>query len=187
MKALPGILAMSVIFGSAALMVGCSKTDKVEYAVKDSTLESKASSTKAMFLDKDSSLQEFFDDAAGYAVFPSVGKFGVIVGGSHGKGVVYEDGNVVGYAAVTKATIGAQLGGQSFSQIIFFQTDANLDRFKAEKWEGSADASAVIGQSGSAATNRYRNGIAVFLTGPEGVMLEAAVGGQKFNYLQLQK
>lgn len=144
----------------------------------------------------------FFKDAYGYAVFPTIGKGGVGVGGAYGKGRVYEKGKYVGDTSVTQLTVGFQLGGQAYSQIVFFQDQRSFKEFTSGNFEFSAEASAVAitaGASASAGTagasagasgeqhhakvvGGYNKGMATFTVAKGGLMYEAAIGGQKFNY-----
>jgi lipid-binding SYLF domain-containing protein len=134
------------------------------------------------FKTADSSLGTFFTNSAGYAVFPDVGKGGFIVGGARGKGIVYEKGNPVGRATMTQASIGAQAGGETFAEVIFFDTPAALSDFKAGKFEMSADISAVAASQGASKAAQYKKGVAVFTVAKRGLMVQASVGGQKFKY-----
>jgi lipid-binding SYLF domain-containing protein len=127
-------------------------------------------------------LKPFFDSSAGYAVFPSVGKGGFVVGGARGKGVLYEKGKAIGHATLTQASIGAQAGGQSFAEVIFFETPHALEDFKSGKFEMSADVSAVAASEGASKSAKYKNGVMVFALPKKGLMVQASVGGQKFKY-----
>lgn len=120
--------------------------------------------------------------APGYAVFPSVGKGGAIAGGAYGRGIVYSNGTAVGYTDLSQATIGAQLGGQSYTQILVFESNNALDRFRQGNYEFSAQATAVALHSGEGANARFKDGVAVFTMDETGLMGEASVGGQKFSY-----
>lgn len=134
------------------------------------------------FKKADPSMQTFFDNSTGYAIFPNVGKGGFIVGGAHGKGLVYETNKLIGRATMTQASIGAQAGGQTFAEIIFFETPAALNDFKASKFEMSADASAVAAAQGVSSTAKYSKGVAVFALPKKGLMAQASVGGQRFKF-----
>lgn len=134
------------------------------------------------FKQADSTLATFFANSAGFAVFPDVGKGGFIVGGARGKGVVYQKGNPIGRATMTQASIGAQAGGQTFSQVIFFETPAALSDFKSGKFEMSADVSAVAAAEGASKSANYKKGVAVFTLSKRGLMVQASVGGQKFKF-----
>jgi lipid-binding SYLF domain-containing protein len=148
-------------------------------------------------------VQPFFEDAYGYVVFPTVGKGGLVIGGAYGKGQVYRGGKVTGTASLVKATIGFQLGGQAFSEIIFLQDKRAYDEFTSGNFEFDATASAVAitagaqakagtegataGASagpatGTQARTNYRKGMAVFVHTKGGLMYEAAIGGQKFSF-----
>lgn len=144
----------------------------------------------------------FFGSAYGYAVFPTIGKAGIGVGGAHGKGRVYVGGKHVGDSSMTQVTIGFQLGGQAFSQIIFFQDKRAFDEFTGGNFEFSADANAVAITAGVSASARtagssagasggkhdattvgsYNKGMATFTVAKGGLMYEASIGGQKFSY-----
>src|SRR5215470_6087408 len=134
------------------------------------------------FLEKDSTLNTFLTNSAGYAIFPNVGKGGFIVGGARGKGLVYEKTNIIGVATMTQASVGAQVGGQTFAEMIFFETPAALTDFKAGKFEMSAEASAVAAAEGASAAAKYKDGVAVFTLPKKGLMVQASVGGQKFKF-----
>ena len=152
---------------------------------------------------KSPAVQPFFKSAYGYAVFPTVGKAGFGIGGAYGSGQVYRRGKVTGTAKLFKGTIGFQLGGQAFSEIIFFEDKRAFDDFTSGNFEFDAVASAVAitagvqakagtegataGASagpatGAQAETSYRRGMAVFVHTLGGLMYEAAIGGQKFSY-----
>jgi len=130
------------------------------------------------------SLVNIFDTAAGYAVFPSVGKGAVGIGGAYGKGVLYEHGNAnaVGYCDLTQGSIGFQLGGQSYTEILCFETGQNVENFKQGNFRFDAQATAVAIKSGASANAKFTDGVAVFTMDEAGLMFEASVGGQKFSY-----
>ncbi|HMA88813.1 MAG TPA: YSC84-related protein [Burkholderiales bacterium] len=139
-------------------------------------------STIAHYKNADPGIGGFFKKSAGYVVFPKVGKAGLIVGFGHGDGELFERGRVVGVASITLGTVGLQAGAQEYSEIVFFENRAALDRFKQNKFEFAASASAVIVKAGAAASEKYRDGVAVFTEPSGGAMVEAAVGSQKFSY-----
>ena len=117
-----------------------------------------------------------------YALFPDVGKAGLGVGGAYGRGVVYERGQHIGYSDLTQGTVGVQVGGQSFSELLVFESKAALDRFKAGQFGFAAGASAVVLKSGVATTPNFVDGVAVVVQPIGGAMVEAAIGGQQFTY-----
>ncbi|MCB0621361.1 MAG: hypothetical protein KDC43_00225 [Saprospiraceae bacterium] len=146
--------------------------------------QEKAEEAIEAFLDKDPSLQDFFDAAYGFVVFPSIGKGGMGVGGAHGKGVAYERGEIIGQARVTQVTVGFQFGGQAYSEVIFFENRSDLERFKNSQLELAAQASAVAVKTGASANVAYENGVAVFTMTKGGLMYEASIGGQKFKFIE---
>jgi lipid-binding SYLF domain-containing protein len=150
----------------------------------------------------------FFKDSYGYAFFPNVGKGGIGIGGAYGKGQVYRNGKVTGTASLYKVSIGIQLGGQAFSELIFFQDKRAYDEFVNGAFELEASASAVAitaaaqatastggtsagvsagPQSGKQLGGEYVNGTAIFVHTKGGLMYEAAIGGQKFKFRPMIK
>lgn len=147
--------------------------------------------------------KRFFDTAYGYAVFPTIGKAGVGLGGAYGNGRVYRKGKYVGDTSVTQVTVGLQLGGQAYSQIIFFEDERAFKEFTSGNFEFGADASAVAitagvgaktgtagstagasdGRHGAETIGKYHKGTATFTVAKGGLMYEASIGGQKFKYV----
>ena len=148
-------------------------------------------------------VKPFFENAYGYAVFPTVGKAGLVVGGAYGTGKVYAKGGVTGTTRLVKASIGFQAGGQAFSEMIFFQDKRAYDEFTSGSFEfgaglsavaitagvqanagtGGATAGASAGPAtGAQAKTAYHKGMAVFVHAKGGLMYEASIGGQKFSY-----
>ncbi|MBT6071540.1 MAG: lipid-binding SYLF domain-containing protein, partial [Proteobacteria bacterium] len=138
--------------------------------------------TIAAFLKQDANMQGFFDSAHGYAVFPKIYKAAIGVGGAYGTGQVYEKGKFIGDAKLSQLTYGLQFGGQAYSEVIFFGEEDALERFKAEKMEFSAQASAVAVTAGASADAAYEHGVAIFTLAIGGLMYEASIGGQKFSF-----
>jgi lipid-binding SYLF domain-containing protein len=144
----------------------------------------------------------FFDTAFGYAVFPKIGKGGIGIGGAYGKGRVYQGGAWVGNCSLKQATIGFQLGGQAYRQIIFFADARAFNEFTSGNFEFGAEASAVavtaganakantagnsaganVGSSDARNVGRYHKGMATFTIAKGGLMYEASLGGQKYSY-----
>ncbi|MEJ2175644.1 MAG: YSC84-related protein [bacterium] len=131
---------------------------------------------------KDPSMKSRFKSAHGYVVFPDIGKAGFIIGGAGGDGHVFERGRMIGTAELSALNIGATAGVQHYAEVIFFQDKAALDRFRANKLEFDANASAVVAKSGASSSADYRNGVVVFTNPISGAMLEASIGGQKFTF-----
>ena len=165
---------------AAMLLAGCS-TEPTSRGDRDVLSDDVATTTKRMYLE-DAGLQPFLAKAYAYVIFPSVGKGGLILGGSYGRGQVYQQGQFVGYADISQATIGLQAGGQSFSEAIAFQDANSLARFESGQFAFAANASAVALKAGAASSADYTNGVAVFVDPQGGLMAEAAIGGQSFTY-----
>ncbi len=134
---------------------------------------------------KDPGISKFFDGAAGYAVFPKVGKGGIGIGGAHGKGLVIVNDSAVGNTSLSQVTIGFQLGGQVYAQFIFFEDTTALGHFQRGNYEMGAQASAVAVTLGASADANYDKGVAVFTNVGGGLMYEATISGQKFKYEEL--
>lgn len=163
----------------AFLMIG---TSLFAQNKKDQKIMADAMKAKTALLEAAPNLDGFFDNSAGYVIFPNVGKGGFIIGGASGNGVVYENGNPIGMADLKKLNIGLQAGGQAIIEVIFFETDTDLDRFKEGKFQFAAETSAVALKSGIAFNAKYKDGVAVFALPKAGLMADASVGGQKFGY-----
>ena len=178
---------MRIQFWSAILLVcafsacaGAPKDAEEKKSLGDSVANA------IMLLKKtDPTIEKFFNDNYAYAVLPSVGKGGFIIGGAGGDGEVYKGGRLVGYCSMGQGTIGATIGGQSFDEFIFFKDETNYKTFAANKFAFTAQVSAVIAASGSGAATSYQNGVAIFVRNVQGAMAEAAVGGQQFKFISL--
>ena len=149
---------------------------------KDGELEREARAAAQMMLEADPGLKRFFEEAYGYAIFPRVGKGAVGIGGARGKGVVYEQGSVIGKSQLTKISVGFALGGQTFSEIIFFRNQQALSDFTGGEFEFAAEASAVAIKEGASSTVDYSDDVAVFVMTRGGLMFEASIGGQSFEF-----
>jgi lipid-binding SYLF domain-containing protein len=131
----------------------------------------------------DSGVEALARKGYGYALFPEVVKAGLAFGGGYGQGVVYEQGQHVGYADLTLGSVGAQIGGQTFSELIVFENKAAMDRFKLGPVDFTAGVAAMILQNGAAVNASFIEGIAVVVRPITGAMAEATVGGQQIKYV----
>ena len=165
---------------AAMLVLGCQTAPKTEEAKAD--LESEAQSALNRMKAEEPSIANVIEKGYGHVIFPSAGKGGLIVGGGYGRGIVYEQGPQVGFADITQLSVGAQVGGQAFSELIVFENKAALDRFKNNQVTFAADASAVIVKKGVATSAKFQDGVAVFVMPKAGAMAQATVGGQKFTF-----
>ena len=169
-------VAVALVLGVLNWAVAADTTSDVAKEIKE------ARDTISAFKKADPSLPRFFAAAVGYAVFPTVTKGAVGIGGASGSGVLFEKGKATGKVALSQVTIGAQLGGQTYSEIIFFESPPALNDFKNGTMALAAQVSAVAASAGASENAKYQNGVAVFTTGKGGLMFEASVGGQKFRF-----
>ena len=135
-----------------------------------------------LFKDKDAHMAGHFDSAHAYAVFPKIGKGAIGIGGAHGDGLVYQGGQLVGGTSLSQFTVGLQFGGQVYQEVIFFENETVFNNFKGGNYEFSAQVSAIAAAAGASADAAYKHGVMVFTLGKAGLMYEASIGGQKFNY-----
>ena len=188
MKKMPLLLIVVFIFGISIVAV---PSQAESYS---STIKMFRSSPQVM---------EFFENSYGYAVFPTIGKAGYVIGGSYGNGKVYRGGRVTGRSTVIEGSIGFQIGGEAFSEIIFFKDKRAYQEFTSGNFEFDATAQAVAvtagagaqagttgisagasGGSGSGvhADTDYYKGMAIVVLPKGGLMFEFSVGGQKFSF-----
>lgn len=149
---------------------------------KERRLVEDAQEAKEDFIDTDGLMKSLFQNSYGYVLFPNVGKGGIGIGGAAGNGVVFEGGQMIGKAKMTQVSIGFQFGGQAYREVIFFENKEAMDRFKNDNLEFSAQASAVAVTAGASANVKYANGVMIFTQQKGGLMYEASIGGQKFDY-----
>lgn len=170
-------------FAAAAVMTFSSLAwadDKEAIKEAKETLES--------FKKSDSGLKKHLDKAVGYAVLPKVQKGGFLVAGGGGEGVLFEKGVATGKVKMSQVTFGAQVGGQSFSELVIFSTADALKSFKESEGELEAGGtSAVAGNAGTTKSIEFKNGAAIVTMVRGGAMAEASVGGQKFQFTAFEK
>ena len=173
------VILLASILGPIVL-VGCATAPKTVEGKADIQSAADAALAKAQL--NDPTLVTVLNASAGHAVFPSVGKGAAGIGGAYGKGVLYEHGMAVGYCDLSQATIGLQLGGQSYTEIVAFENQQAVDTFKQGNFRFDAQATAVAIKSGAGANAKFENGVKVFTMDEKGLMFEASIGGQKFSY-----
>jgi lipid-binding SYLF domain-containing protein len=149
-------------------------------------LKQDTAETVEIFQKADSTIKKFFENAAGYVVFPHIAKGGLGIGAAHGKGLMFEKGKITGQASVTQVTIGAQIGGQVLREIVFLETKEAVARFKESQTALSAQVSAVAAAEGAGEKAKYEESVAVFTKPKQGLMAEASVGGQKFKFTPIK-
>ncbi len=175
---LPITMALSLLLSLSSLAQMSSKDEKI---FKD------AQTAKEAFIDTDGLMKNLFRDAYAYAILPNVGKGGMGIGGAAGNGVVFKNDQLIGMAKMTQLTIGFQWGGQAYREVIFFENSEALERFKENRLEFSAQASAVAVTAGASANAKYSDGVMIFTQTKGGLMYEASIGGQKFSFRDISE
>jgi lipid-binding SYLF domain-containing protein len=165
----------------AGLLTGCS-TAPTTATAKDE-LTQKAVAERAEWNKVDPGIEALAKKSEGYAFFPEVTKGGLGVGGAYGRGVVFQQNQPIGYADVTEGSVGLQAGGQTYSELIVFETRDAMERFKRNQFKFGANASAILARTGAAANTRFVEGVAVFVRPVAGAMAEAAIAGQRVTYV----
>ena len=173
------LMSLAFVLMSAMLMapLGCSTAPNTVEGMSE--LESKANAAAVRI---EPTLPMSLNQYAGYAVFPDIGRGAVGIGGAYGKGVVYEHGNVVGYVDMTEGTLGWQLGGETFKEVLVFTDETAFHRFKEGNFEFKAEAKVIASDSAADATAQSL-GAHVYLMDKDGLMFAAAVGSQKFEFV----
>ena len=174
----PSVVVMILAMG---LMAGCS-TGSVTKEEGDSLMK-RAQASRQEWNKIDPQFEAFAKKGYGWAFFPEITKGGFVVGGAHGRGVVYEKGQHIGYADLTQMSLGFQAGFQDYSQLIVFENQPAMDKFKRNEIDFGANASAVVADKGAAMGAQFVDGVAVFVRPTGGAMAEASVGGQQIAYL----
>ncbi len=174
----------NVLINSFALMITFLLVSSTVFsqANKNKRIIDDSKQAKSEFIKSDKLMSNLFNNAYAYVIFPNVGKGGLGVGGASGKGVVYQRGKLIGTATLTQITVGFQAGGQSYREVIFFENEKDLNRFKENNIELSAQASAVAVTEGAAGNAKYVDGVMIFSQTKGGLMYEASIGGQTFKY-----
>ena len=178
-KSIAAMVLLPAAMGTV-MLPGCATSPQT--SEEKQTLDIDSDSTVKTMEVVDPSLKSFLDKSVAYVIFPSVGKGGAIVGGAYGRGIVYQAGMAVGYADLSQGSVGLQLGGETYAELIAFQTQDALSNFQSNKLEFGATASAIALKSGAAAEAKWIDGVAVFFHPKGGLMLDASINGQQFTY-----
>jgi len=173
---LSGIAALALALAVAA----CATAPKT--AGERSDLQESADTTLSTMRARDPGLNNLLASAAGYAVFPKIGKGGLGVGAAYGRGVLYEGGRVTGFVELNQGSAGLQIGAQTFSELVVLRAKYDVERLKRGQFSIGANASAVVLTTGAAASADFVDGVAVFVMSGGGAMAELSVSGQQINY-----
>ncbi len=158
-----------------------SQTEKDRDIIKD------AEKAKAEFIKTNQTIESQFKNSKAYVIFPNVGKGAVVVGAASGNGAVYKDGKLIGMASMKQLDVGAQIGGEAYSEVIFFNSDEAFKKLKKNQLELTSQVAAVAVEEGKSLNTKFTEGLAVYVLPKAGLMAEVSVGGQKFEYQPLDK
>ena len=174
-------LTSAVLIVLSMWVSGCATAPKT--GQERAQLHQRALETLQEAMQRDPSMRGVLEQAEGYAVFPSIGKGGAGVGGAFGRGVLFDRGQMVGYVDVSQASIGLQLGGQSFSEILVFRSRSALENLKGGQFSLGANVSGVAITTGAAASTNFERGVAAFIIPRGGLMAELSLSGQRINFV----
>ena len=195
-KMITTLFTLTLLFSSGAVLAQDydkkeKKKDKDKEQIVDQdqrkNLERDVKDAKTAFMSANPELESTLSSAAGYAIFPNVGKGAWILGGAAGNGIVYEKGQLAGYAELRQIDIGFQFGGKAYRELIIFKTKEALDEFKEGDFEFGGSASAVIWDKGKGEAITFENGVGVAIMPKAGAMAGISVGGQEFDYRAANK
>lgn len=168
-----GVLAMS--------LVGC-ETSTPNSPANRTGVRTESNTAVQQMTAQDPKIQDVLNNAYAYAIFPDVGKAAAGIGGASGKGVVYQNGQVIGTAQLNQLSVGPQVGGESYSELIVFKDQNAFDRFRNGNLEFGAQASATVVKAGAATSGRFENGVAVYVLPKGGLEVGASLNGQKLSF-----
>ena len=172
--------AKTICAAALLLSAACASTPKTEG--EGSNFEAEARTTLETMKQRDPGIERMLGQAHGYVLFPKVGKGGFIAGGAQGTGVVYERGRRIGYAELNQASIGAQIGGETFAELVLLQTPQALEKVKRDQFAFGAGVSAVVISKGGGGAARFKDGVAVYVMPLGGLMVDVSVNGQKIRF-----
>ena len=169
-------------FCMVTLVISHSTSANLNQTNRDKKVIADCNDARTSFISSDGLMKNLFNNAYSYVIFPNIGKGGFGIGGATGNGVVYRKGKIIGMARMTQVTIGFQAGGQAYREVIFFENERVLNEFTDNKFEFSAQASAIVVSEGASANIKFTNGVMIFTHPKGGLMYEASIGGQNFSY-----
>jgi len=181
-KRIATAIGCTAFFFTALVPAAIAQEPAAEVIKHGQTPSKDVQATIEKFLESYADIETFIENSAGFAVFPTVGKAAFLVGGAHGEGELIALGMAVGKTTISEVSVGLQAGGQTFSEIIFFESEADVKRFISGDLEFSSGFSAVAVSGGAIDKPPYREGVVVFTRVDGGLMAEMSVGGQKFKY-----
>jgi lipid-binding SYLF domain-containing protein len=174
------IASLALVVAGLAISGGCATAPSTR--AERQSLQQNADATLGEMIARDPALRDVTRGALAYAVFPSVGKGGVLVGGAYGRGILYEAGAPTGYVSLEQASLGAQLGGQSFSELLVLRRASDVDALKAGRFTAGADLGVVVLSAGAAAHTTFDPNASVFVLSRGGLMVDVSINGQQLKY-----
>lgn len=159
-------------------MVGCETAPESPAVMRDQAL-----SSLDQMEARDSTLKYVLDNAYGYVIFPEIGEAAIGVGGAGGTGIVYQQGRRIGTVTLKQASLGLQLGGQTYAELVIFQDEKAFNRLQNDSVEFGADASAALIKAGAAKSGNFANGVQVYILPRGGLMAGISLNGQKFHFV----
>jgi lipid-binding SYLF domain-containing protein len=129
--------------------------------------------------------REIAEQSTAILVFPTVIKAGFIFGGQGGDGVLFSNGNVVGYYNTSAVSYGLQAGAQKFGYVLFFMNEKALSYLEqSEGWEIGVGPSIVIVDTGAAknlSSTTLQKDIYAFIFDQKGLMAGLGLQGSKIT------
>jgi len=173
--------ASIVLFAAGcAIFAGCATAPSTR--AERQSLRQSAEATLGEMIARDPAIRDVTQGAVAYAVFPAIGKGGVLIGGAYGKGILYEAGVATGYVSLEQASLGAQLGGQSFSEVLVLRTADDVDALKAGRYTVGGNAGVVVLGAEAEAHTTFAPNASVFVLSRGGLMVDASINGQQLKY-----
>ncbi len=167
----------------ALAVAACSHEASTPSAPKAAQMENAAQATLDEIRQNQPGVDQLLSSAAGYAVFPNVGAAGALfVGGAHGNGVLYQNGQVAGFVTLNQGSVGLTLGGKTYAEVLILRTPYDVAQIKAGKFELGASASAVVLTAGAAAAGTLDPNTTVIIDTHGGLMAGITANGQKFQF-----
>jgi len=175
-------LYLPVLAVAALAMAGGCETNSPNSPAANTNLNGRTQTALQQMTAQDPHLQDMLNNSVGYVIFSDMGSAAVGIGGASGEGVLYQNGQQVGTVKVGQVSVGPQVGGESYSELIVFQNENSLNRLKNNSLEFGAEANATIIKAGADASTQFSNGMAIFVLPKGGLMAGANINGQKFTY-----
>jgi lipid-binding SYLF domain-containing protein len=164
----------------AALFAGCATAPSTR--AEQQSLQTSARATLDEMIARSPGIQETIRTAPAYAVFPSIAKGGFVVGGASGQGILYENGAPTGFVSVSQASIGAQIGGQSFAELLVLRSPEQVASVKSGNFTAGAHLGVVVLSAAASTQTNFNPNASIFVLPRGGLMVDISVSGQRIKY-----